>query len=157
MTTGKWAEPGVPHKGWRCVGIEDLGEPADVCEMCEVMTIRYVHAMEHPDYPEVLGCGCICAGHMEEDTVGARLREDSFKASRVRRKKWLTRRWWTTQTGADYVNAGGFHVSVWPKHDGSFAALVEHRASGRTRYSKRRYDTMEAAKLAAFDAMVGMR
>jgi hypothetical protein len=25
--TGKWREPGVPHKGWACSHIEDLGEP----------------------------------------------------------------------------------------------------------------------------------
>lgn len=25
---GKWSKAGVPHKGWHCVDIEDLGEPA---------------------------------------------------------------------------------------------------------------------------------
>jgi hypothetical protein len=34
--TGKWALPGVPHKGWTCASIDDLGEPSHVCEMCEV-------------------------------------------------------------------------------------------------------------------------
>jgi hypothetical protein len=24
---GKWSMPSVPHKGWHCVDIEDLGEP----------------------------------------------------------------------------------------------------------------------------------
>jgi hypothetical protein len=24
MTTGKWREPGVPHRGWKCVDVEDL-------------------------------------------------------------------------------------------------------------------------------------
>lgn len=32
---GEWAQCGVPHKGWTCVDIEDLGEPSAVCEMCE--------------------------------------------------------------------------------------------------------------------------
>ena len=24
---GKWGKGGVPHKGWKCVDVEDLGEP----------------------------------------------------------------------------------------------------------------------------------
>lgn len=32
---GKWSEATVPHKGWSCVGVDDLEEPSQVCEMCE--------------------------------------------------------------------------------------------------------------------------
>src|SRR5262245_50790777 len=91
--TGKWREPGVPHRGWTCVDIEDLGEPSHTCEMCETMVVRYAHAMTHPDYPEELRVGCICAGHMEEDLIGAQRREATFKARQARRAKWLTRQW----------------------------------------------------------------
>jgi hypothetical protein len=60
---GKWSEPGVPHKGWVCLGVDDLG-PGELmtCQMCMVAQIRYVHAMVHDDYPEKLLCGCVCAG-----------------------------------------------------------------------------------------------
>jgi hypothetical protein len=27
VTTGKWAQAGVPHKGWVCQDIEDAGAP----------------------------------------------------------------------------------------------------------------------------------
>ena len=73
--SGKWGRPGVPQKGWTCVGIEDLEEPSAVCEMCETQEIRYVHYMEHSHYPDQLGVGCVCAGHMEEDYEGARRRD----------------------------------------------------------------------------------
>ena len=36
MTTGKWAQAGVPHKGWVCEDIEDAGAPDFTCQMCEV-------------------------------------------------------------------------------------------------------------------------
>jgi hypothetical protein len=62
---GKWSQPGVPHRGWTCEGVEDLGEPDAICEMCERQEIRYVHTMVHPEYPDKLACGCVCAGHME--------------------------------------------------------------------------------------------
>ena len=48
--TGKWSRVGVPHKGWTCVNVEDLGEPEAVCEMCEIQQIRYVHWMEHQTF-----------------------------------------------------------------------------------------------------------
>jgi hypothetical protein len=40
--------------------------------MCESQAVRFVHYMEHDDYPEVLEVGCVCAGHMEQDLEGAR-------------------------------------------------------------------------------------
>ena len=46
---GKWSEAGVPKKGWTCVGVEDLEEPSQLCEMCDSAEIRYAHIMEHPD------------------------------------------------------------------------------------------------------------
>lgn len=49
---GKWAEPGVPHRGWTCVGVHDVEDERQTCEMCEGQEIRYVHAMEHPNYPD---------------------------------------------------------------------------------------------------------
>ncbi|MBO1518817.1 hypothetical protein J3U76_04035, partial [Oceanisphaera sp. DM8] len=75
---GKWSRSGVPHRGWHCVDIEDLGSPQVECGMCESQSIRYVHHMEHPAYPEVLEVGCVCAGHMEEDVAAARTREASM-------------------------------------------------------------------------------
>jgi hypothetical protein len=159
--TGKWIRSDVPHKDWRCIDIEDLGEPAATCEMCEVQEIRYVHSMEHADYPDVLRCGCICAGYMEEDFEGAHTREHRFKANRDRRARWLQRRWLgsgrTSTPELQYLNTGGFHISVFPRWDGQgWGALVRHRESGRQRRSQLPYDTADAAKLAAFDAMLGM-
>ena len=151
--TGKWAQPGVPHKGWTCVDVEDLNSPDHVCEMCETQGVRHLHTMEHPDYADGLRVGCVCAGHMERDLVGARKREDAFKASRSRRTRWLTREWRTSRAGNEYLNADGFNVVVYPVSDG-FGARIEHQETGWSRMSKRRYATGEHAKLAAFDVMI---
>ena len=62
---GKWSTGNVPHKGWACVGVEDLGEPGQICEMCETQDIRYIHYMEHPEYSHILEVGCVCAENME--------------------------------------------------------------------------------------------
>ena len=70
-TTGKWTQSGVPHKGWRCVDIEELEEQEHLCEMCEARLVRFVHVMEHGNCPEILRVGCICAGNMEQNLRGA--------------------------------------------------------------------------------------
>jgi len=83
---GKWSQPGVPHRGWVCVDVEDLGSPSAICEMCETAEIRYVHHMQHDDYLAGLGVGCICAENMEQDYVGPRLREKRLRQRAQRRQ-----------------------------------------------------------------------
>jgi hypothetical protein len=48
VTTGKWKQPDFAHRGWTCVDIDENPD-TQVCEMCEVQEIRYVHRMEHPN------------------------------------------------------------------------------------------------------------
>ncbi|TIU28132.1 MAG: hypothetical protein E5W38_24835, partial [Mesorhizobium sp.] len=155
--TGKWVQAGVPHKGWSCVDIEELEEQEHLCEMCEARHVRFVHVMEHPRYPEILRVGCVCAGHLEEDPVGARKREAGFKNERGRRTRWLSREWRISASGNQFLNTNdGFNVVVYPKGP-IWGARVEHRASGYQRTSKLPYQTQDQAKLAAFNAMVGMK
>jgi hypothetical protein len=160
MSTGKWCQPGVPHKGWTCVDVEDLGpDEADhaTCEMCEVMQIRYVHMMTHPDYPfEPLGCGCICAGHMEGDYTAARQREHQFKLRQARRSRWLTRRWRYSRHGNEFLNTDGFNVVVYQQGN-TWSARVIDRVRGVTRFSQLPYPTVDAAKLATFRVVTEMQ
>jgi hypothetical protein len=173
---GKWSQPGVPHKGWSCTDIEDLGEPSATCEMCEVMAIRYVHHMEHPDYPDMLGCGCVCAGNMEQDLAGARLRERNFRA-RQRRQAAIDRNrqeptphkivrwdgqvddvdivdqpWAISERGNPYRVFGDYHLVVYPFGSG-WQAQIKHLATARVVRSGRTYPTCEAAKSAALDGV----
>src|SRR5262252_8362067 len=101
--TGKWTQPGVPHRGWRCVHIEELEQQSHLCEMCEARHVRFVHIMRHPAYQGILRVGCVCAGHMEEDLEGARRREASFKTERNRRTRWLARPWRLSAAGNEFL------------------------------------------------------
>jgi len=154
--TGKWSRVGVPHKGWTCVDIEDLGEPSATCEMCETQEIRYVHYMQHPDYPEVLGCGCVCAGHMEEDYEAARQREKALHNASARRRKWLTRGWRVSRSGNPFLNVDGYNVVVYAAGLG-WGFRVSNRTTGKKMMSRRVLASMDLAKLRAFDAMVWMK
>jgi hypothetical protein len=157
--SGKWAQPGVPHKGWVCVGIEDLEEPSEICAMCEVREIRFVHYMQHTGYPEVLGCGCICAERMEEDYVAPREREKSLRAAASRKHRWLDRAWRTSSNGNPYINASGYNVVIFPLSGraGAWGFRVTNRGTDDSIQSRKPYPSADAAKLTAFDAIVWMK
>ena len=155
--TGKWSRVGVPHKGWMCVNVEDLGEPEAVCEMCEIQQIRYVHWMEHPDFSEVLAVGCICAGHMENDYEAPRKREYGLRNAAQRKRRWLNRIWRVSLRGNTYLNTDGMNIVVYEKNDNSWGARIKDRTSGESISSRCRYTSEDAAKLAAFDVMIFLK
>lgn len=72
---GRWNIPGVPHKGWLCVEVYVSQPETRTCEMCRSSKARFVHVMRHPDYPDDIAVGRICASHMEEDYRMPRRRE----------------------------------------------------------------------------------
>jgi hypothetical protein len=154
--SGKWSQPDVPHKGWECVGFEDLEEPSEICEMCEVQEIRYVHEMAHRDYPRILRCGCICASNMELDYTAAYRREVQAKNQASRRSRWLTRRWKVSSRGNEYLNANGFNIVIF-RQGSIWKALVSEVDGPNKRVSQRDYASPDAAKLAAFDVLPLLR
>lgn len=166
--TGKWVKPGVPRKGWLCVGITDALDgsadwtPADgplpdferglmhVCEMCEVQVIRYIHHMTHDDH-EPLDCGCICAGNMERDLIGARHRETTFKNLAVRRRNFLgLKTWRVSRSGNQHISIKEGHALICWKL-GKYRIRVHHKDEPEPRWGRRTYPTEGAAKLACFD------
>ena len=156
--SGKWEQPGVPHKGWTCIGVEDLETLDAVCEMCETREIRYVHYMEHPNYPGTLGVGCVCAENMESDYERPRKRERILKNANRRRRNWLSRNWRTSSKGNQYLNTDGMNITVFRKDLGGWGARIIDRHNDRNHLvSKRNYTTEEAVKLAAFDKMVFLK
>ena len=156
---GKWAQPGVPRKGWTCVGVHDLEDERQTCEMCEGKEIRYVHAMEHHDYPVTLFVGCMCAGHMEADYEGAKRREQEVRNTASRKARWLSMRWKTSAKGNQYIKTRDkFHVVVFPTVDRlQWCARVEDTTTRAAIFSRRTYPTEPAAKLAAFDALIALK
>lgn len=153
---GKWSEAGVPHKGWDCIEIEDLESDRTVCQMCEEREIRFVHYMQHADYPEVLACGCHCAGHMENDYEAAERRDKTMRNEARRRSNFPSRVWKTSQKGNEYINLDGFNVTIFSK-GGRFKAVISRPFVVERHFSRRGYQTATKAKLAAFDEVQRLR
>jgi len=97
-----WKDPSFPQTGWICTGIEDLGAPTAVCEMCGFQIIRYVHYMYHPQ-AGTLGCGCVCAGRLEGDLANARAREAALRSRTQRKLTFRKRTWKRSAKGSEYL------------------------------------------------------
>ncbi len=110
--TNLWKRPDVPHEGWSCVGVIDLGEPVGICRMCGYQIIRYVHIMEHPSYPRKIGAGCVCAGRMEGNPERARRRENEYKNRLSRRETFLSSKLKRSKSGNEYFKYKGEIITL---------------------------------------------
>lgn len=146
----------MPRKGWSCVGTTDLGGLHGTCEMCEDREIRYVHHIEHPNYAEILDCGCVCSEKMEEDYLNPKRREADMKNAAKRRSNWLSRKWNLSAKGNHYVKIDGFHIVIFEK-GGQWSGTITQQESGKLTEARKFYPTRDAAKLAAFDGMIWLK
>ncbi len=146
-----WKRDDVPHAGWTCVGVGDLGAPIGICQMCGYQIIRYAHHMEHPQYHS-LTCGCVCAGRMEGDVEEARRREADFKKMQARRIGFFKRKWKRSKKGNEFLKIEDHVVVLYHIKDG-----------GRWKYAidsdfcKEIFASRERAMAAAFDRLEEIR
>ena len=146
-TENLWRRDDVPHSGWRCTGVTDLGAPVGVCEMCGHQIIRYAHHMVHPQYRPIVA-GCYCAGRMEGNVEAARERERDLKNRMARQESFLKREWRRSKNGNQYLRIRG-HVLVLYKlaNGGGWKYAIDSRFAGGV------FGSREKAILAAFQAL----
>ena len=150
---GKWGKGGVPHKGWKCVDVEDLGEPHLVCDMCESQQIRYAHYMKHPDYEFPLVVGCVCAGNMEQDLASAKNRDAKMRSRATQRKKWTDRHWRVSHSGNYWLITQGWRVVIYRRPNIWNAMLVSTDGWETKHFVNKEFWNLEKAMLAAFDKL----
>ena len=147
-----WNIPGVPHKGWEVVSVIDLrGDDPNAdyesCEMCGHERVRFVHMMKHPEFPNPLRVGSVCAGKMCEG-YNASGRESDLKNRAGRRKRWLNR-WGWSKKGNPYRKEGDHYLVIVPDkfHPGKYKYSIDGSFSPET------FDSIMAAQLATFDKL----
>lgn len=159
MTSDRWDRPGIPHKGWRCVGLEDLNpnnDPADEveyaqCQMCGREQIRYVHIMKHNETGQELSVGTICAEKMSEDYVGPKKREREIINRMRRQKTFMNRTWRISKAGYPYIINKGRRLGVClDKKTGKFIGYCGGGFDA-PRFGSKLCQSVDEAKLAVFD------
>ena len=142
-----WKRDDVPHSGWSCIGISDLGEPVGICEMCGYQIIRYVHHMAHPNY-RYLNVGCICAGKMEGNPEAARKRERDFKNRQARLKNFRSRKWKTSKNNNLYAKIKNHIVVLYKINPGN-----GWKYSIDNVFCKEKYESRDSAVTALFEML----
>lgn len=147
MTENLWNNPNVPHSGWVCTGITDLGAPSGICQMCGHQIIRYVHHMIHPNYRS-LGVGCICAGKMEGDVERAKKRERDYKNRAARLESFRRRSWKNSRKGNPYLRINHRVAVLYYNKQHQFWSFAIDNS-----FSSGKYKTREEAVDAVFAAL----
>jgi len=147
--TNLWKRAEVPHSGWSCEDVIDLGQPVGTCGMCGYQIIRYVHMMRHPNYHRTIGAGCVCAGNMEGDPLESEKREREFKNLQNRRSNFIKRQWKKSRKGNLYLKLMGRTLVLLPDkyREGCWSYSIDGEISPY-------YPSMEEAKLASFDDVI---
>lgn len=139
-----WKRDDVPHSGWICTGITDLGAPVGICEMCGHQIIRYAHHMIHPQYRPIVA-GCYCAGKMEGNIDAARERERNLKNQLARKESFIRRQWKRSKNGNEYLRIRGHVLVLYRiKNGGGWKYAID------SAFAKAVFDSREHALMAAF-------
>ena len=83
----RWERQGIPHKGWKEIGVEDLGESLEFgdhveyeqCEMCGQEKYVMFTFCDIPNFNGELRVGCVCAEHMTDDYINPQKTEGELK------------------------------------------------------------------------------
>lgn len=153
IMTYLWNQPGVPHKDWYCIEVIDLADDPSVededdyetCQMCGKERIRFVHIMQHKDYPGPLRVGCVCAEKMSDDPVRPKEKEIELRNRASQRSRWLIRKWRESASGNFYLKIDGHHIGVARRQSGRWAYWLDKDSGPRL------YNSKEEAQLALFD------
>lgn len=138
----RWNTPGIPHKDWTCIEVEDLEDAVHTCEMCGQESIRYVHHMWHDASPN-LKVGCVCAEKMAQGYDG-KAAEARVRNRASRRKTFVNSGWKRSKNGNFYRKKNGSLVVVGEGQYGVFASVDK-------RFLRGKFTTIEAAMVAAFN------
>ena len=156
--TMHWDKTNIPHKGWRYVGMEDLGENRvfgdeieyEQCEMCGNEKIRYVHILKHPECDNEIRVGCVCASKMINDYVYPQEQERNLKNRINRKRNFLKHEWsYKPSTGNYTLRYKGENITIMKSRDGGWGVIFQGEC--RWQYNGKKISDLPTAKLVAFD------
>ena len=152
----------MPHLHWVCTGMIDLREDdplaeLEICEMCGKEGIRYVHVMEHPQYPQLVQAGRVCAENMENDYNAPGKRERDLLNRYNRKMTFLKKEWQHRQNGNYVLKFKGKYLTIMPStyNKNNFGVIYDGQSIWN--YKGRKISDIWTAKIAAFDIFDELR
>jgi hypothetical protein len=141
--------PGFPRKGWSLSGSSDNGDASHCCDACAFPRVRYVHTIDHPDH-DSMDVGCCCATHLTEDYVTPVENEKDLKKRARNKNTWGDREWKTSKKGNTFLKINGM-VLLARDFNNRWRLSYKFADSNDWIQATGQYQTLDAAKMAAFD------
>lgn len=147
--------PGCPKANWtwvRCTDLkEDEGREYDDyedCEFCGHEQIRFVHEIEHPDWPQIIRVGRICAAHYTVTSPHDLAKAEAILKNRsIRRQRFpQLKAWKKSSKGNPHIEYLGAHVIVL-KNGSGFSLKIG------SRFGTKIFGSEREAMLRAFDVL----
>lgn len=141
-----------PASGWQFVRLTDLnavdplGIEAAKCDRCN-RSLRFIHTLEHADWPKPLRVGCCCAVRLAVGYDARQVeREEANRAGR--RMRFLNpARWRRSAKGNLTRKVRDVRVTVFPQHDNYFKFIIDDS------FSTRVYESEADAMRGSFEIM----
>lgn len=154
----RWNKEGLPHKGWRYVDVEDLGDGLapgerinyEQCEICGNEKIRYVHILTHPEIDGNIRVGCDCASKLTDDYVNPQQRERDLKNRLNRKKNFAKQDWYVhPRSGNLVLPYKGDYITILKSKYGNLG--IAYKNNYIWKFQGRNIYDVETAKQAAFE------
>lgn len=133
-----------PNSGWELLGWDDLGSPDGVCDLCGT-EIRYVFMIDHADW-HPMEVGEVCCDTLTSTTDATQKMSAVRSLSKRRRRFVDARQWRVDESGGCWRRYLRHDIRVWPNSAG-WELMIDRRLG------KIRYDSMDAAKVKAFEVI----
>lgn len=144
--------PGVPHKGWSLHDVVDARDELGLeygnyedCQFCGQDQIRWIHILQHPDYPNMIEVGCDCAERLTDDYVNPKRREKELRNRSARRSRFPDKGWKTSSKGNPYISHNGRHAVILETPTGKFKVSIDKKIQPKV------FNTLKEAKMGVFD------
>ena len=134
----------MPRKGWKWVGVDDLGDMAGNCELCGT-GVRYVYAIEHQSWGAI-AVGTDCCDKLTQSSEASEHHEMYIKTIDARKRFVTSTRWKVRFDGTHYIKLKGIHVEV-REHEDEFSIAMNNIAG------KQRFESLLDAKIKVFDSI----
>jgi hypothetical protein len=162
-----WSKEEIPHKGWHCKNIVDTGCAKSKCEMCGNGTVRYVHYLEHDNYPDLIEVGSECSRKLAENYSMASFLDTYIKKYPTEKITWANKNWKISRSGNPYLQYNDYTITIYKdKYKlGNFKFITvkkeitnidygegpEQEEEDIKFFSKNSYNSIAEAKEAVFD------
>jgi len=128
-----------------------MGEFYEKCQACGKDHVRFIHIMEHPEYPKSLRVGSVCAEHLEDNSDAPNERERKIISRQKLKMNFPSKDWKYNKNGNLYLIYNGKFITIMKSKNNSSEYGIMYDGKYYSEYNGKKFKNLTEAKLAAFE------